>query len=139
MREILFKAKSARCERWHEGLYVKRGNLYFIQSNDDSDTVKKWWVIPETISQYTGLKDRNGVKIFENDILKDEMEIDGVPEDIYLSVAYMTDDFFGGAFVVMQGEEFDLIEKSICREFAVVGNIFDNPELLEENNEQNRN
>ena len=69
MREILFKAKRCRDRKWIEGY------LYRI-SDDTSPFImlknrygEGYEVEPETVCQYTGLTDRNGVKIFEGDIV----------------------------------------------------------------------
>ncbi len=85
MREILFRAKRKDNGEWIEGYYVKsnfkrakdRHYITCCQPETRSSycgnytmQVKIEEIIPETISQYTGLTDKNGVKIFENDNLK---------------------------------------------------------------------
>lgn len=72
-REILFKAKRKDNNEWvygwiHRGLV---GNTGYLIEKYDSKSIE---VIPETICQYTGLVDKNGVKIFENDIVKARYE-----------------------------------------------------------------
>lgn len=135
MREILFRGRRGSNGVWHEGLYVTRNGVHFIQ-NDEDGTIKKWWVEPETIGQYTGANDRNGVKIFNGDILRREF-VDPVEEggvDVcYAWVEYRNDNTHGSGFFLIDPEYggVDILDLINCREFEVVGNIHDNPELLE--------
>lgn len=74
MREFLFKAKRVDNGEWVEGLLWKKKyndeNRIFISCFSDKDDGEKMYVVhPETISQSTGLCDKNGRRIWENDIV----------------------------------------------------------------------
>lgn len=75
MREILFKAKRIDNGEWIEGYYVHadetlcKSDVHVIFNGYDLSVAAENEVDPETICQYTGLTDRNGVKIFEGDFV----------------------------------------------------------------------
>ena len=77
-------------------------------------------VNPETICQFTGLKDRNGDKIWENDIVR------LADEDIYI-VTWEEDDAMFALEDVGVVEHFSNVDSKWCE---IVGNKFDNPELI---------
>lgn len=134
MREILFKAKRIGDDGWVEGYYQKRhnflGNEEHLIFPVDSHTVWEYTEInPENLCQFTGLCDKNGKKIWENDILMAHLD-ESYPED----VTYETIEWGVAGWV---GHETGSTDKEYLNEFdlehyEVVGNIFDNPELLQE-------
>jgi uncharacterized phage protein (TIGR01671 family) len=133
MRDILFKAKRIDNGEWVEGfLLIKyyqelphdRFAIRYKTKGDEYEWAPKYLtteIDPETVCQYTGLTDKNGNKIWENDIVKDK--------DIHLlgSVEY---DEEHGMYVINEVNDGyqNFQEFWSCTE--VIGNIFDNPELL---------
>lgn len=130
-REILFKAKRKDNGEWVEGYYCKTtiGNdtkpsdvifvPFKVRRNEEWGWMK---VDPDTICQYTGLTDKNGRKIWENDIVRCGTKLrvswNHFKASWVLSKkGWMYNHFFGEA---VEPEDVE-----------VIGNIFDNPELLE--------
>lgn len=141
MREILFKAKRADNGEWVEGLLIIMFYWYQIQKLDDENTA--YSIDPKTICQYTGLKDKNGKRIWENDILRYSYEYPGSPwlkkgEDIKYSVGAVFWHKWRGAWAVCGHGTSRIINQDVftyCRipnRTEVIGNIFDNTELLGE-------
>ena len=138
-REILFKAKRKDNGEWVEGYYVYcRKRHYILQVLNKAigfDEREYEWVEvdPGTICQYTGLTDKNGKKIWENDILSIHAYSYDEPEDDYFGVVtYCKKD---ACWSLNNNEKYGEI---ICECFGSYtteiinhGNIFDNPELLE--------
>lgn len=134
MREILFKAKRIGDDGWVEGYYQKRhnflGNEEHLIFPVDSHTVWEYTEInPENLCQFTGLCDKNGKKIWGNDILMAHLD-ESYPED----VTYETIEWGVAGWVGHETGSIDreYIDKFDLEHFEVVGNIFDNPELLQE-------
>lgn len=115
MREILFRGKRVIGEGWVEGFYHENFLGAIISNSSDNYIVDY-----RTVGQYTGLTDKNGVKIFEGDIIKD------VGSNLVCSVEF---DHFG--FVRKTCENFYLYTINE-KNYEVIGNIHDHPELLEE-------
>ena len=139
MREILFKAKRIDNGEWIEGYYQKRhdflGNEEHLIFYADGHTV---WdhaeVSPGTICQFTGLCDKNGNKIWENDICDRKEKYPEVVKmtngDWTLDYSYAIERDYGNSYCNLG---FYVNERK-CVE--VIGNIFDNPELLQEESDE---
>lgn len=139
MREILFKAKRVDNGEWVEGCYMESKGRAFIGIGiftgiDIFDVfctpVIKWFEVdPETICQFTGLCNKNGKKIWENDILMAHLD-ESYPED----ATYETVEWNIAGWVAHETGSADreYIDKFDLEHYEVVGNIFDNPELLQE-------
>lgn len=128
MREILFRGKRVDNGEWVYGYFVKMLWELIIIPLEDENTV--YPVVPETVGQYTGLTDKNGKKIFEGDIV--ELTYYTLPEErkVMAEVAYEEE---SAAFVLYSfGTENKGICGEICNTNKVIGNIYDNPEMLED-------
>ena len=135
MREILFKAKRLDNGEWVEGFCVNISNkhLYIFTGKLDISNgyldLEKYSVGPKTLCQYTGLTDKNGNKIWENDAVRYEDDL----------VNMVKVDLIGwnethAAFTILADEKGNMkyyyIDEFIASNFEVIGNIFDNPELM---------
>ena len=132
MREILFKAKSDNIDGtfdWVEGYLSKCDGKWTICDDDGCGC----FIDENTICQYTGLTDKHGSKIWENDIVKDG-------ESLIAKIVFNKFQFachvFKSEYVLTLGCTFPLHQwdkdvKNDLRQLEVIGNIFDNTDLLE--------
>lgn len=125
-REILFRGKRIDNGEWVEGylLQISESSLIFNFSEEDGQLFHNLYELEsETVCQYTGLVDKNGMKIFEGDILKGNN--DGTTETGDVS-------FEEGAWNVIGDiqEHLYSLGDFYNYTFEVIGNIFDNPELI---------
>ena len=141
MREILFKAKQIDNGEWIEGslidLDIDSGYCYIVQPYKKASILPIIFLItdrmklvdPETLCQFTGLCDKNGKKIWENDILMAHLD-ESYPED----ATYEAVEWGVAGWVAHEANSIDrqYIDEFDLEHYEVVGNIFDNKELLQE-------
>lgn len=132
MREIEFRGKRVDTFEWVYGSAVTRtdGCVLVIvttafHEDDGSVSFEYEFVASETVSQYTGLKDKHGKRIYEGDILKNSDDYLFLIEWNKDDAMYDRIDYDGGTPIATSFCWYD----AKCGE--VIGNIYDNPELLE--------
>lgn len=126
-REILFRGKDLETGKWLYGSFVNTPNFTYISTNGEAFPAK---VEPKTVGQYTGLTDMNGTKIFEGDIIQSYHH----REPMGVASVY----WFGASFwcKLLSGSQFDCcdtLDEWDCEcGLEIIGNVYDNPELLQE-------
>ena len=132
MREILFKAKRKDNGEWVEGYYRSipcMGMLeHYIMPRNPKNRMEQYAIAPDTLCQYTGLTDKNGRRIWENDIVSAWSEGKNAigkvirrADGLYIMYpAYQNKEFWGLC-----------PKKNGKTTVEVIGNIFDNADLLE--------
>ena len=157
MREILFRGKRADNGEWIEGYYAKQSNhacfahelkyQHFIFKDVCLDFnlggLQEFEIIPETVGQYTGLTDKNGVRIFEGDILRGFeypfcSNING-EFNYFAEIVWFDDSSAFGIYTfknpksnvrgISEGNT-DYLEYFNADKWEVIGNIHDNSEIL---------
>lgn len=154
MREILFRGKRIANGQWITGYVFKQYNTierrddYYIRAYDID-----YLVLPETVGQFTGLTDKNGIEIFEGDIIEGRVyftggyrikslqfadDSDAKSTVIFEGNILRDDDVEKNGVVVFEKGEFYIVFGNmeahgiadIVYSCYVIGNIHDNPELI---------
>ena len=147
MREIMFRGKDPETGTWYEGFYMALSDTtYCFKEDYDAhpdntkhyivfDRMTDWgipnqhlraYVDPSTVGQYTGLKDKNGKRIFEGDICRNTRTGEIVSVKWHGTMAgYVWNKRRADGFLFDFGELF-----RACDKYEVIGNIHDNPEML---------
>lgn len=134
MREIIFRGKRIDNGEWVEGnLFVSDtdGSTYILAGS--RRVTIEWEVDPGTVGQYTGLKDKNGERIFEDDVCRFREWSNG--EMCWVGKVHWEHQ----QFMISGGPNkecetmFELcLSRFIPENIEVIGNIHDNPELIKE-------
>lgn len=131
MRDIIFRGKRTDNGEWVYGAPTKdsHGETVMVESVYECEEyncrgANCLYVDENTVGQYTGLTDKNGTKIFEGDIVK----IKGKIRYIFCGTSSFRHTNYGEYAAELQ----DVFTEKYCE---IIGNIYDNPELLRSDTE----
>ena len=137
-REILFRGKEIKTGKWIEGDLLRMGGHSFIFPDPAPKGFNQYEVDPETVGQFTGVKDKNGTRIFEGDVIESLDSFDG---PIRHRVGFRPEKGYFALFLIKGGDPWAIKVGNpdvgyICQPHIdrwskyIVGNIYDNPDLL---------
>ena len=131
MREILFRGWSENQKQWVYGYYFKdagkKGKCYIMNGALQIGDVPKnvFEVVPESVGRFSGLVDNKKARLFEGDIVlaKGKKSVGD-----YISVVIFDD----GAFKLKRNDTY-FVDSASLKTSLRIGNIFQNPDILQEN------
>lgn len=128
-REIKFRAKDILHKEWYFGSLARdipQNSYYIIDENYGSGVD----VDENTVGQYTGLKDKNRKEIYEGDIIEFSYDVFVGNFDTLIEKGQIV--FTDGAFYIelLDKDEWFLLYSVNIDTIEIIGNIYDNPELL---------
>ena len=134
MRQILFRGFNRKNNKWLYGYYFVNRGQHFICPEGVQNPLASWEdfvVEEESVGEWTGLKDKNGKEIWEGDIV-------GFPISLFYELDDDDDEFvtakisftYGSFAVIYRGGIEKIFLQDLCDEIEVVGNTYQNKEIL---------
>ncbi len=135
MREILFRAKREDNGEWAYGYYVRlpdaagSASMIHTPARNPDESNSSHFIRSSTIGQYTGLTDKNGTRIFEGDIVRHYCKLPVPGGEIGTDRGTIKWDSEECFFFRTSLDGKDKTISAKC-EYEIIGNIYDNPELI---------
>lgn len=131
MRPIKFRGKRINGGEWVESMTISYGTIKRKMYDVFLEVAHNKWngVVPETVGQFTGLYDKNRKEIYEGDIIK-YLDYDN---NNLITLRNSVVEYYKGCFVykLADGRK-QLLGTTDIHDFEVIGNIYDNPEMINE-------
>ena len=133
-RQVIFRGYNLKNQKWLYGYYFVNRGLHFICPEGVQNPLASWEdfvVEEESVGEWTGLKDKNGKEIWEGDIV-------GFPISLFYELDDDDDEFvtakisftYGSFAVIYRGGIEKIFLQDLCDEIEVVGNTYQNKEIL---------
>lgn len=150
-REIKFRGWCEKDSEWRYGFYITDGKIHEINTLLDCGSFYVSQVDPESVGQCTGLKDKSDTEIYEGDILRFDWrmqesnslvadDFENIKGVVFFCAAKFIVRYFNNSMLFDLSEINQLTHERFWRscsdfykmtDFEVIGNIYENPELLE--------
>ena len=127
-REILFRGKRADNGEWIYGYLIGNNVIVgeVVDFEEDYFTTEFWYKVnPEIVNQFTGITDKNGIKVFEADVVKHKFRRVWSEQE-HTSIVVWNDNFM--CYYLFDGASYIRMREDVI--YEVIGNAYDNPELV---------